>query len=106
MKYVLASWAHSVVVVVGKFRCCSIEQLESPVASALSNCQRKSYRAEGLLAGGARGAQPPRIIEISPNTDILFTVAGFPSRARALCETPALVDPTRKRSRGLRTGGS
>jgi hypothetical protein len=44
--------------------------LESPVASALSNCQRKSYRAGGLLAGGGK-----RNISKS---DMLVTVAGSP----------------------------
>jgi hypothetical protein len=39
-----------------------------------------------------------------PNTDILLIVAGFPSRACAVCETPALLDLTQNRGRWLRTG--
>jgi hypothetical protein len=70
-------------------------------------CRLPAQEAEGreLLAGAAQGGAAPLNNKISPNTDIFFAVAGFLSRARALCETPALVDPTRKRSRGLRTGG-
>jgi hypothetical protein len=79
--------------------CCSIEQLESPVAFALSNCQRKrvfvtgneiprivahrcvieELEGRGAACKGCRGGTAPLNGKKSiPNSGILFTIAGFP----------------------------
>jgi hypothetical protein len=64
-----------------------------------------TWGRRGCLQGVQGGCAPLHGESNTANTDILFNVAGFPCRAHALCEIPALVDLTRKRSCGLCTGG-